>query len=98
MLKNLLVSAALVGSALIAPAAVALPASAATLHAQTPAVSAGAHAACQYRQDKQVWRCITPGAFCPKAARGKYGYAKVTNRKYRCLYKNSDPYWRWRRA
>ncbi|MER6826265.1 hypothetical protein ABT352_09785 [Streptosporangium sp. NPDC000563] len=98
MLKNLLVSAALVGSALIAPAAVALPASAATLHAQAPAVSAGSHAACQYRQDKQVWRCITPGAFCPKAARGKYGYAKVTNRKYRCLYKNSDPYWRWRRA
>ncbi|MGA4995870.1 hypothetical protein [Nonomuraea bangladeshensis] len=45
-----------------------------------------------------MWRCITPGAFCPKAAHGRYGYAKVTNRKYKCLYKNSDPYWRWRRA
>ncbi|GAA3081819.1 hypothetical protein [Streptosporangium carneum] len=30
------------------------------------------------------WRCITPGAYCPKAAHNRYGYAKVTNRRHKC--------------
>ncbi len=40
--------------------------------------------------------CITPGAFCLKAAHNRYCYAKVTNKRYKCTYKNADPYWRWR--
>ncbi|MER6942473.1 hypothetical protein ABT294_00495 [Nonomuraea sp. NPDC000554] len=91
MLRRLLVSAALVGSALAIPVAVSLPASASVQgHAST--------AASCYKQQGTHWVCITPGAFCPKAAHQRYGYAKVTNRKYKCIYKSSDPYWRWRRA
>ncbi|MEV5561237.1 hypothetical protein AB0L44_47040 [Nonomuraea wenchangensis] len=93
MLKRFLVSTALVGAALVAPTAVSLPASA------TVQAAAGASAsACTYKRDGNVWRCITPGAFCPKAAHNRYGYAKVTNKRYKCTYKSSDPYWRWRRA
>lgn len=81
MLRRLLATAALVGATLIAPASIGL-ASADT-----------AQAACQYRQAGTVWKCITPGAFCPAAAHSRYGYAKVTNKKYRC--KSSSPRWRW---
>lgn len=90
MLKRLIVSAALVGSALIAPA-VALPASAAV---QGHAVAASA--SCTYQRSGNHWNCVTPGAYCPKAAHTKYGYAKVTNRKYKCsVYSNGQ--WRWKR-
>lgn len=89
MLKRLLVSAAIVGASLVAPVAVAVPASA-TVHASV--------AASCYKRSGNHWNCITPGAFCPKAAHNRLGYAKVTKRKYKCTYKNSDPYWRWRRA
>ncbi|MFI6595015.1 hypothetical protein ACIBHX_02135 [Nonomuraea sp. NPDC050536] len=90
MLKRLLVATALAGAALAVPAA-ALPASAATLaHAST--------AASCYKQSGTHWVCITPGAFCPKAAHAHYGYATVTKVRYKCTYKSSDPYWRWRRA
>lgn len=94
MLKRLLVSATLVAAALIAPAAVG-PATASAVAAAS--VSAGSStAACSYRRDGLVWRCITPGAYCPKAARTKYGYAKVTNRRYKCsVYSNGQ--WRWKR-
>lgn len=85
----MLVTGAIVGSALVAPAA-ALPASASTTHAST--------AASCYQRVGNHWNCITPGAFCPKAAHNRYGYAKVTKKHYRCLYKSADPYWRWRRA
>lgn len=91
MLKRLLVTTALIGSALAVPVAAALPASA------SPQAHASTAASC-YRQVGSHWACITPGAFCPKAAHQRYGYAKVTKRKYECTYKNSDPYWRWRRA
>ncbi|MGV9601661.1 hypothetical protein ACWDR1_33880 [Streptosporangium sandarakinum] len=94
MFRRLLVSVALVGSALVAPVSVALPAAAATVAVSAPTVSSSA--ACQYRRVGQVWRCITPGAFCPKAARGKYGYAKVTNRRYKCLNVSGDTNWRWK--
>lgn len=91
MLRRLLVSAALAGSALVVPAIAAVPASATT-------AQVNAYAASCYKRDGNVWRCITPGAFCPQAAHNRYGYAKITNRRYKCTYKNSGPYWRWRRA
>ena len=90
MLRRLLVSAALVGTAVVAPAVAAVPASA--------AVHVNAAAASCYRQVGSHWECITPGAFCPKAAHNRYGYAKITSRRYKCTYKSSDPYGRWRRA
>lgn len=91
MLKRLIVSAALVGSALVAPASVGL-ASATTAHAPTAVVAA----ACTYQRSGNHWNCVTPGAYCPKAAHTKYGYAKVTNRKYKCsVYSNGQ--WRWKR-
>ncbi|MEU7857841.1 hypothetical protein [Nonomuraea sp. NPDC049141] len=61
------------------------------------AVQAHTAASC-YKQSGTHWVCITPGAFCPAAAHARYGYAKVTKSKYKCTYKTSDPYWRWRRA
>lgn len=94
-MRRLLVVAALAASALVAPGA------AATAHASAPvqAVSAApsSSAACTYRRVGNHWNCITPGAYCPKAAHGKAGYAKATKRKYRCsLYDNGQ--WRWKRV
>lgn len=89
MLKRLLVTTALVGSALAIPLAAALPASASVQ------AHASAGASC-YRQVGSHWNCITPGAYCPKAAHRRYGYAKVTKRTYRCsIYSNGQ--WRWKR-
>ncbi len=91
MLRRLLAATLLAASTLAVPAAVAsAPAGAATIHTAT----ASAAASC-YRRDGNVWRCITPGAFCPAAAHGKYGYARTTNRRYKC--KSSSPRWRWLR-
>lgn len=92
MLRRFLAAGVLVTSALVAPAAAAVPASAVTISSSTSS------AASCYRQVGTHWVCITPGAFCPKAAHNRYGYAKVTQKRYRCTYKSSDPYWRWRRA
>ena len=92
MLKRLLVSAALTGTALAVPVATSAPASAA---AQAPAV-VSAHA-CAYRRDGNVWRCVTPGAYCPKAAHGRYGYAKTTGKRYKCTQYTRTT-WRWKRA
>ena len=90
MLRRLLVSAALVGTALVAPAVAAVPASATTAHVN-------AYAASCYQRSGNHWNCVTPGAYCPKAARGKYGYAKVTKKRYKCSeYDNGQ--WRWKRA
>lgn len=90
LLRSLLVTAAIVGSALAVPVAASLPASAAVqAHASTTA-------SC-YRQVGSHWACVTPGAYCPKAARSRYGYAAVTNRKYKCsVYSNGQ--WRWKRV
>ncbi|MEV7014002.1 hypothetical protein [Streptosporangium sp. NPDC051022] len=90
MLKRFLVSVALAGSALVAPVA-ALPASASV---QTHAATATA--SCTYQRSGDHWNCITPGAFCPAAAHGKYGYAKVTNKRYRCLQDSGGSRWRWK--
>jgi hypothetical protein len=46
---------------------------------------------------KNYWTCITPGSYCPKIARKKYGYAYKTMRKYRCS-KYDNGQWRWKRA
>lgn len=47
---------------------------------------------------KTYWTCISPGAYCSVAAHKKYGYAKVTSRKYRCSYYTSDHRWHWKRV
>ncbi len=81
--RALISAVALAAGLLVAPVAV------------QGAAAADVADACTYRRDGNVWRCITPGAFCPAAAHGKYGYAKVTKKKYRC--KSSSPRWRWLR-
>jgi hypothetical protein len=92
LLKRLFVSSAVAATIMIAPMVASAPASAAVqAHAGTVSASC-------YKQSGNHWNCITPGAFCPKAAHQRYGYAKVTKKRYKCTYKNSDPYWRWRRA
>lgn len=93
MLRRLIVTAALAASTLAVPAAVsALPASATVARAATHATAASC-----YRRVQNHWNCITPGAYCPRAAHGKYGYAKVTHRKYKCSeYSNGQ--WRWKRV
>ncbi|MET9339292.1 hypothetical protein [Nonomuraea sp. NPDC003804] len=92
MLKRLLVSAALIGSALVAPVAASLPASAAV-----GVSSASAAHACTYGRSGNVWRCVTPGAYCPLAAHNRYGYARATSRRYKCSeYPNGQ--WRWKRV
>ncbi|GAA0403267.1 hypothetical protein GCM10009530_64080 [Microbispora corallina] len=94
MLRRLLVSGALIASALVAPAVGAAPAGAVSLSA---ASSTTAAASC-YKRVGNHWNCITPGAYCPAAAHGKYGYAKVTKRRYKCSYYSSDGRWHWKRA
>ncbi|GIH51649.1 hypothetical protein Mro03_68280 [Microbispora rosea subsp. rosea] len=93
MLRRLLATGALVASALVVPAVTAAPVGAVTLSSATSSTAASC-----YKQVGNHWNCITPGAFCPKAAHNRYGYAKVTKKRYKCTYKSSDPYWRWRRA
>jgi hypothetical protein len=64
-------------------------ASAATSHAR-PDASANS---CKYRQDGSYWVCITPGAYCPRAAYNHYGLDKYNlGRKYWCKNNNG---WRW---
>ncbi|MGW4412629.1 hypothetical protein ACWEJ6_52175 [Nonomuraea sp. NPDC004702] len=55
-----------------------------------------AYAASCYKRDGNVWRCVTPGAYCPAAAHGKYGYS-TTKVRYRCS-EYSNHQWRWKRA
>lgn len=93
MLKTLFAGTALAASALVVPAASAAPALAAVSVQKVHAVSAHA---CTYRRDGKVWRCVTPGAYCPKAAHLHYGYAKVTGKRYKCL-RYSNGAWRWKR-
>jgi hypothetical protein len=48
---------------------------------------------CQYHRSGSHWVCVTPGAFCPKAAHGHYGLDRYNlSRKYWC--ENSHG-WRW---
>ncbi|MGW5266935.1 hypothetical protein ACWEQG_38675 [Microbispora sp. NPDC004025] len=88
MLRRLLVAGALTASALIVPAVLAVPAG----------VAASSAASSCYKRVGAHWTCITPSAYCPAAAHGKYGYAKVTKKRYRCSYYSSDRRWHWKRA
>jgi hypothetical protein len=87
VLKRLLATGA-VTAALLAPAVVPAAASAA------PTLAA---AGCRIHRVGAHWECVTPGAFCARAAHGKWGYAKVTHRKYWCKYRSGDIRWRWLR-
>lgn len=92
MLRKLLVTAAtgLVATGVVT--GVTVPANAA--QASAPAVSA---ARCHSHKVHQHWECVTPGSYCPKAARLHYGYAYKTGKRYRCVrYTNGQ--WRWKRA
>ena len=93
MLKRLVAITALAGSAILVPVTLA-PASAQA--AIAAAHTTGAVSACTYRRSGNTWRCITPGAYCPKAGHNRYGYAKVTNRRYKCSVYSNDQ-WRWKR-
>lgn len=92
-MRSRLVAAAIAVAALSVAAPVAAQAA---VHA--PAAAVQSHAvACKYKRDGKVWRCITPGAYCPKAARNRYGYAKVTKKRYKCT-RYTKTTWRWKRA
>ncbi len=84
--RSILSAAVLAGGLLVTPAGLAA------------ADATTAAAACKYQQSGNHWVCITPGAFCPAAAHKRYGYAKVTNRRYRCTLTSGDIRWRWHRA
>jgi hypothetical protein len=87
VLRRLIVSTLLAGSALVAPAVAAVPASA--------AVHVNAAAASCYQRSGDHWTCVTPGAYCPAAAHGKYGYSR-TKVRYRCSeYSNHQWRWKW---
>lgn len=44
---------------------------------------------CSYHQSGNHWVCVTPGAYCPKAAHGHYGLDRYNvARKYWCENKN----------
>jgi hypothetical protein len=48
---------------------------------------------CRYHRSGSHWVCVTPGAFCPKAAHHHYGLDRYNlKRKYWCERKNG---WRW---
>ncbi len=59
------------------------------------AVAESASVASCYRQVGDHWECVTPGAFCPAAAHGLYGYSESGGR-YQCVQDGS--YWRWKPA
>jgi hypothetical protein len=96
MLTRTFAVVALALGALTAVPAAAQAATPAVVSASAPTVHAAA--ACTYRRSGNVWKCVTPGAYCPKAARGKYGYGKTAPAKrYKCSqYPNGQ--WRWKRA
>ncbi len=71
-----------------------------TVPAEAAPVQLSAAAACHAHRVGNHWTCITPGAYCAKAAHRKIGYAKAkyTHRRYRCSYYGSDGRWHWKRA
>ncbi|WP_066941689.1 hypothetical protein [Microtetraspora fusca] len=76
--------------------AVGLLAAPFAVHAADAAlVSRGASESSCYRQVGDHWECVTPGAFCPAAAHGKYGYSEA-GATYQCVQDGS--YWRWKPA
>jgi len=55
----------------------------------------GAAPSCTVQRDGNVWLCITPGAFCPKAAHKLYGYSKGKMIRNRCTWYASSRRLRW---
>ena len=80
---------------IITTVALATALSGAALLGPTPAEAATCHA--HKVSGHSYWTCITPGSYCPKAAHLHYGYAKTTNRRYKCS-RYSNGAWRWKRA
>lgn len=78
-------------------AAFALALSAASLIV-TAGSAPAAIPACKVQQDGNTWVCVTPGAFCPKAAHTRYGYAKTTRIRYRCSWYPAERRLRWKKA
>lgn len=85
--------------AVAALSALAPAAAQAAVHAPAMASvqSSTAAAACTYKRSGNTWHCVTPGAYCPKAARSRYGYAKVTKKRYKCSQYTAAT-WRWKRT
>ncbi|MEV0971399.1 hypothetical protein [Microtetraspora glauca] len=80
-----------------APASAAVSVAAPASAAVSVAAPAFVSAACGVQRVGDHWNCVTPGAYCPAAAHGKYGYDKYKGRKYRCV-RYSNGKWRWKRA
>ncbi|TXK35123.1 hypothetical protein [Nonomuraea sp. C10] len=88
----------LIAAAMAVAALSALAPAAAHAAVYAPVATAqSSAAACKYKRDGNVWRCVTPGAYCPKAARNKIGYAKATKKRYKCSQYTKTT-WRWKRA
>lgn len=92
---SILAAAGLVAAGLLLPAA---PSAAVTVPVSASVtVPAAKPCKAHKKEGKNYWVCVTPGSYCPKAARKKYGYAYKTLKRYRCSeYSNGQ--WRWRRA
>ncbi|MFG1754952.1 hypothetical protein [Streptosporangium sandarakinum] len=89
MLRGLLATAAVAGAMLLTPSVAGL--------APAADASSAAATACAYQRSGNHWNCVTPGAYCPKAAHGRAGYAKATGRRHTCA-RYSNGQWRWKRA
>ncbi|GGQ22119.1 hypothetical protein GCM10010140_60430 [Streptosporangium pseudovulgare] len=85
VLRRLLATAAVAGAMLLTPSVAGL--------APAADASSAVATACTYQRSGNHWNCVTPGAYCPKAAHGKAGYAKVTGRRYTCA-RYSNGQWR----
>lgn len=52
---------------------------------------------CTAHQVGKQWACITPGSYCPAAAKNAYGYPVKAKQRYRCT-QYPDHHWRWKMA
>jgi len=98
-MRKLLTSliAALVLAAGLSAPAVAAPAAPSAVSVEIQVAKAAKPCKAKKKPGKNYWVCVTPGSYCPKAARKKYGYAYKTMKRYRCSkYPNGQ--WRWKRA
>lgn len=59
------------------------------------AASAAPAQTCHVHQVGSHWTCVTPGAFCPKAAHNHFGYVKNHPGKRDHCKVASDSRWRW---
>jgi len=64
----------------------------------TLAPANGAAPSCKVQQDGNTWLCVTPGAFCPKAAHKRYGYSRGNMIRYRCTWYPASRQLHWKNA